>query len=129
MVSYIKIVFYLDWPRNLMLIIAKVVRGFWIENANTYKYPPPHQPFAMLQMSVHEKLELLIHSTHADIITILGKKPTLKQKLPKYITSHLCTLIGCTRQWVSTLQLLDNITFTTTDIPLIHATSNGPGTH
>ena len=57
-----------------------------------------------------EELKLLIHDTHADIITIQETSSPLKPKHAKYITSHqagggLITLIR------------DNITFTTTDIP------------
>ena len=35
-----------------------------------------------------EAFKLLIHNTHADVITIQEPSSPLKQKLPKYITSH-----------------------------------------
>ena len=50
-----------------------------------------------------EELKLLIHDTHADIITIQETKLTPKAKTPKYITSQQCAPIGCTRQEVGSL--------------------------
>ena len=46
-----------------------------------------------------EELKLLIHDTHADIITIQETKLTPKAKHPKYITSQQCAPTGCTRRW------------------------------
>ena len=42
------------------------------------------------------ELKLLIHDTHADIITIQEAKITLQANTPKYIYSPLCMPIGCT---------------------------------
>ena len=54
-----------------------------------------------------EELKLLIHDTHADIITIQETKITQKQTHPKYITSPPCMPIGCTRQEVCSLHSLE----------------------
>ena len=56
-----------------------------------------------------EELKLLIHDTYADIITIQETKltPPLKPKHQKYITSHQCGPIGCTRQEVGSLHSLE----------------------
>ena len=48
----------------------------------------------------HQELKLLIHDTHADIITIQETKLTPKAKHKKYITSTPCVPKGCTRQRV-----------------------------
>ena len=54
-----------------------------------------------------EELKLLIHDTHADIITIQETKFTQKPKHPKYINSQQCEPIGCTRQGVGSLHSLE----------------------
>ena len=54
-----------------------------------------------------DELKLLIHDTHADIITIQETKLTPKAKTQKYITSHQCAPIGCTRQEVGSLHSLE----------------------
>ena len=68
-------------------------------------------------------VKLLIHDTHADIITIQKTKLTPKAKTPNTITSPQCVPIGCTRQGMSSLHSLET-TFTTTDIPSTINTSN-----
>ena len=82
-----------------------------------------------------EELKLLIHDTHADIITIQETKLTLKAKTPKI---HNFTSVRTDRLHKAGGGLItlirDNITFTTTDIPSTintpqHRTSNGQGTH
>ena len=54
-----------------------------------------------------EELKLLIHDTHADIITIQETKLTPKPKHPKYITLQQCAPIGCTRQEVDSSHSLE----------------------
>ena len=63
-----------------------------------------------------EELKLLIHDTHADIITIQETKLTPKAKTPKI---HNFTSVRTDRlhKAGSLHSLEDNITFTTTDIP------------
>ena len=81
-----------------------------------------------------EELKLLIHDTHADIITIQETKLTPKAKTPKI---HNFTSVRTDRLHKAGGGLItlirDNITFTTTDIPSTiktqHRTSNGQGTH
>ena len=76
---------------------------------------------------------MLIHNTHADIITIQETKLTPKVKTPKlynFTTVHNDRLHK-TGGGLITLNR-DNITFTTTDIPTTintHITSNGQDTH
>ena len=84
-----------------------------------------------------EELKLLIHDTHADIITIQETKLTPKAKTPKI---HNFTSVRTDRLHKAGGGLItlirDNITFATTDIPstinthnIEHRTSNGQGTH
>ena len=82
-----------------------------------------------------EELKLLIHNTHADIITIQETKPTLKAKTPK---KHNLTAVRTDRLPKAGGGLItlirDSITITTTDIPSTinthnTRTSNGYGTH
>ena len=61
-----------------------------------------------------EELKLLIHTTHAYIITIHETKLTPKAKLPKYITSPLCAPKVSGGGLITLIR--DNITFTTTYI-------------
>ena len=65
-----------------------------------------------------EELKLLIHDTHADIITIQETKLTPKAKTPKI---HNFTAVRTDRLHKAGGGLItlirDNITFTTTDIP------------
>ena len=72
-----------------------------------------------------EVLKLLIHDTHADIITIQETKLTPKAKTPKI---HNFTLVRTDRLHKAGGGLItlirDNITFTTTDIPLTINTHN-----
>ena len=77
------------------------------------------------------ELKLLIHNTHADIITIQETK--LTSKIPKL---HNFSIVSTDRVYKAGGELItlirDNITFTTTDIPstiITHNTSNGQGTH
>ena len=65
-----------------------------------------------------EELKLLIHDTHADIITIQETKPTPKCKTPKLhnFTTVRTEMLHKTGGGLITL-IRDNITFTTTDIP------------
>ena len=72
-----------------------------------------------------EKLKLLIHDTHADIITIQETKLSLKQKLPMYITSLPCALIGFKMQGVDLLHSLETTLHSLQQTylrPLIHTT-------
>ena len=65
-----------------------------------------------------EELKLLIHDTHADIITIQETKLTPKVKTPKVhnFTAMRHDMLHKEGGGVITL-IRDNITFTTTDIP------------
>ena len=65
-----------------------------------------------------EELKLLIHDTHADIITIQETKLTPKAKTPKIhnFTSVCTDRLHKAGGGLITL-IRDNITFTTTDIP------------
>ena len=77
-----------------------------------------------------EELKLLIHDTHADIITIRETK--LKQTHPIYITSPPCVPTGCTRQEVGSLHPLEitlHLLQQTYLRLLKHTTSNGQDTH
>ena len=72
-----------------------------------------------------EEMKLLIHDTHAYIITIQETKLTPKANTPKV---HNLTTVRTDRLhkaggWLITL-IRDNITFTTTDIPLTMNTHN-----
>ena len=69
-----------------------------------------------------EKLKLIIHDTHADIITIQKTKLTPKVTTPKV---HNFTLVQTDRLHKAGGGLIrDNITFTTTDIPSTINTHN-----
>ena len=72
-----------------------------------------------------EELKLLIHDTHEDIITIQETKLTPKAKTPKI---HNFTAVCTDRLHKAGGGLItlirDNITFTTTDIPLTINTQN-----
>ena len=72
-----------------------------------------------------EELKLLIHDTHADIITIQETKLTPKAKTPKI---HNFTAVRTDRLHKAGGGLItlirDNITFTTTDIPSTINTHN-----
>ena len=72
-----------------------------------------------------EELKLLIHDSHADIITIQETKLTPKAKTPKI---HNFTAVRTDRLHKAGGGLItlirDNITFTTTDIPLTINTHN-----
>ena len=72
-----------------------------------------------------EELQLLIHDTHADIITIQETKLTPKAKTPKIhnFTSVRTDRLHKAGGWLITL-IRDNITFTTTDIPSTINTHN-----
>ena len=72
-----------------------------------------------------EELKLLIHDTHADIITIQETKLTPKAKTPKIhnFTSVRTDRLHKAGGGVITL-IRDNITFTTTDIPSTINTHN-----
>ena len=83
-----------------------------------------HTTIIILQIIINgiknklEELKLLIHDTHADIITIQETKLTPKAKTPK---SHNYTTV-CTYRLHKAgggliIVIRDNITFTTTDIP------------
>ena len=91
----------------------------------------PHKPSSkseinliILQVNINglrnkfEELKLLIHDTHADIITIQETKLTPKAKTPKIynFTSVRTDRLHKTGGGLITL-IRDNITFTTTDIP------------
>ena len=70
-----------------------------------------------------EEFKLLIHDTLADIITIQETKLTPKAKTPKkYITSHQCAPIGCTRQEVGSLETTSHSLQQTYLRLLIHTT-------
>ena len=72
-----------------------------------------------------EKLKLLIHDTHADIITIQETKLTPKAKTPKihnFIAVRTDRLHKAGGGLITLIR--DNITFTTTDIPLTINTHN-----
>ena len=77
-----------------------------------------------------EVLKLLIHDTHADIITIQETKLTPKAKTPKV---HNITTVRTDRLHKAGGGLIrDNITLTTTYMPSTiyqHRTSNGQSTH
>ena len=85
----------------------------------------------MLQVNINglrhklEELKLLIHDTHADIITIQETKLTPKAKTPKL---HNFTAVRTDRLHNAGGRLItlirDNITFTTTDIPSTINTHN-----
>ena len=62
---------------------------------------------------------MLIHNTHAALITIQETKLTPKAKTPKV---HNCTTVRTDRLLITLIG--DNITFTTTDIPLTINTYN-----
>ena len=74
-----------------------------------------------------EELKLLIHDTHADIITIQESSSPLKPKHQKYITSQQCTPIGCTRQDVGSLHSFETTSHSLQQTYLrllIHTTQN-----
>ena len=72
-----------------------------------------------------EELKLLIHDTHADIITIQETKLTPKAKTPKIhnFTAERTDMLQKAGGGLITL-IRDNITFTTTDIPSTINTHN-----
>ena len=72
-----------------------------------------------------EELKLLIHDTHADIITIHETKLTPKANTPKlhYFTTVCVDRLHKAGGGLITL-IRDNITFTTTDIPSTINTHN-----
>ena len=105
---------------------------------NTTGLLTPHRPSSksernliILQVNINglrnklEELKLLIHDTHADIITIQETKLTPKAKTPKI---HNFTSVRTDRLHKAGGGLItlirDNITFTTTDIPSTINTHN-----
>ena len=52
----------------------------------------------IIKNKLEEEFKLLIHDTHADIITLQETKLTHKVKHQNYIASQQCVTIGCTRQ-------------------------------
>ena len=93
--------------------------------------PKSERNLIILQVNINglrntlEELKLLIHDTHADIITIQETKLTPKAKTPKI---HNVTAVRTDRLHKAGGGLItlirDNITFTTTDIPSTINTHN-----
>ena len=85
----------------------------------------------ILQVNIHgiknklEELKLLIHDTHADIVTIQETKLAPKAKTSKVHNFSTVCADGLHKAggWLITL-IIDNITFTTTDIPSTINTHN-----
>ena len=74
-----------------------------------------------------DELKLLIHDTHADIITIQETKLTPKAKYTHYITSPPCLPIGYTSQGVGLIHSLETTLHSPQHTylrPLIHTTHN-----
>ena len=98
----------------------------------------PHRPSSkseinliILQVNINglrnklEELKLLIHDTHADIITIQETKLTPKAKTPKIHNFTAVRTDGLYKAGGGLITLIrDNITFTTTDIPSTINTHN-----
>ena len=80
----------------------------------------------ILQVNINGlKLKLLIHDTHADIITIQETKLTLKAKTPKIHNFPSVRTDRLHKAGSGLITLIrDNITFTTTDIPSTINTHN-----
>ena len=71
-----------------------------------------------------EELKLLMHDTHADIITIQEASSPIKPKHSNYITSQQCAPTGCTKQEVGSLHSLETTSHSLTDIPSTINTHN-----
>ena len=99
-------------------------------------YRQAHRPsskneinLAILQVNIIksklEELKLLIHNTHADVITIQETKLSPKANAPKvHNSTTVRSTVRTAHRQVALIR--DNITFTTTDIPSTTNTHNTP---
>ena len=129
--SYVYIQWILDFKIYIIIIIIQQPHKQTKDYHRTTNTTQTHRPSSksernliILQVNINglrnklEELKLLIHDTHADIITIQETKLTPKDKTPKI---HNFTAVRTDRLHKAGGGLItltrDNITFTTTEIP------------